>query len=314
MREGTRISVRGASTTERLGRSIELQNPLERCITVPGRHNSISAAIAESVWVLAGRDDIEFLLPYLPRAGDFSDDGRTWRGAYGPRLRRWQAVDQLDEVRRLLQRDPASRRGVIELFDPARDFEETRDVPCNNWLHFLLRDGRLDLHIATRSNDVWWGFSGINTFEWSLLHEALAHWLSVDVGVQRYFISSLHLYERHYGQAEQVVGSAPATTEYSKDSSSSWGTPWDDLTETLSRWFEIEHDLRSGRDASLDIESFADPLLRDMLRVLRATWAEWQGADPTSVSQHLEKVHAADLRWAAEADIARLRRAAARPQ
>jgi len=52
-------------------------------------------------------------------------------------------MDQLDEIRRLLNADLESRRAVAVLFDPAKDFTETLDVPCNNWLHFLVRHGRL---------------------------------------------------------------------------------------------------------------------------------------------------------------------------
>src|SRR6218665_2757480 len=52
-------------------------------------------------------------------------------------------MDQLDEIRRLLNADLESRRAVAVLFDPAKGFTETLDVPCNNWLHFLVRHGRL---------------------------------------------------------------------------------------------------------------------------------------------------------------------------
>jgi thymidylate synthase len=56
---------------------------------LPGRNNNVFAQLAETAWVLAGRNDLAFLGHYLPRVADFSDDGRTWRGAYGPRIRRW---------------------------------------------------------------------------------------------------------------------------------------------------------------------------------------------------------------------------------
>jgi thymidylate synthase len=304
---GSDVSVRGSATRELLGRTVEIDKPLERCITLPGRNNSISAAIAETLWVLAGRDDIDYLLPYIPRAREFSDDGVRWRGAYGPRLRDWHGIDQIGETRELLIGDSASRRAVMELFDPGLDFIQSRDIPCNNWLHFLIRDGRLDLHVAIRSNDVWWGFSGINTFEWSVLHEAMAYWLSVEVGVQRYFISSLHLYERHFDSAQRVLAESDVR-EYPSDSVSPWSTAWPDLEQTLAQWFELEKRIREGQVSDGELRDLPDPLLADFLRVLRATWAQrHQDAQPR-VDELLQEVVADDLRGAAADEILRLRR------
>jgi len=133
------------------------------------------------------RDDVGTGWPRRPRLPQPLPPSRsrvlrrrgTWRGAYGPRLRNWFGVDQVAAVFQLLRADHASRRAVINLFDPSRDFAQSKDVPCNNWLHFLIRDGHLVLNVVTRSNDIMWGFSGINTFEWSVLHEMMAFWLGV---------------------------------------------------------------------------------------------------------------------------------------
>ncbi|PDQ34164.1 MAG: hypothetical protein B5766_13125 [Candidatus Lumbricidophila eiseniae] len=54
-------------------------------------------------------------------------------------------------------------------------------------LHFLVRHGRLSLNVALRSNDVLWGFSGINTFEWSVLQEMMAYWVGVEIGPASFF-------------------------------------------------------------------------------------------------------------------------------
>ena len=164
------------------------------------------ASIAESMWVIAGRNDLDYLSAYLPRAVEYSDDGRTWRAGYGPRLRNWNGVDQLAEVVSILRADVSSRRAVAAIYDPDRDFVQSKDIPCNNWLHFLVRDGLVDLHIAARSTDIWWGFSGINAFEWTLLLEMVAFWLGQEPGRLVFFTSSMHLYERHFDRARQILG------------------------------------------------------------------------------------------------------------
>lgn len=58
---GQAVDVRGAPTREVRHASITLLNPLERCIVIPGRNNNPFAAIYETLWVLAGRNDISTL-------------------------------------------------------------------------------------------------------------------------------------------------------------------------------------------------------------------------------------------------------------
>src|SRR5579884_2635761 len=164
--EGKPLSIRGSSSMELRNRFIVLEKPQERCLVTPNRYNNIFAAIAETMWVLAGRNDLAFLSRYLPRARDFSDDGQTWRAAYGPRLRNWYGIDQLYENLILMQHELRTRRAVMSTFDPAVDFIDSKDIPCNNWIHWLVRDNHLHMNVAVRSNDIMWGFSGINAFEW----------------------------------------------------------------------------------------------------------------------------------------------------
>src|ERR1044071_339665 len=96
---------------------VHLTNPKNKVLTVPRRLSSFPATCAETLWVLAGRNDLEFLEYFLPRAKDFSDDGKTWRAAYGPRLRGGLMLwpDQLQFVADELRSDPTSRRAVITL-------------------------------------------------------------------------------------------------------------------------------------------------------------------------------------------------------
>lgn len=269
--QGTRIGVRENDTLELRNRQIELKYPLERCIIAPRRHNNIFATVAETMWVLAGRNDIGFLSHYLPRAHDFSDDGSTWRGGYGPRIRNWRGVDQLAAVVRLLRADPNSRRAVMSIFDPAQDFIESRDIPCNNWIHCYIRDGALHLNIAVRSNDIMWGFSGINTFEWSVIQEMLAYWTGVSVGTATFFISSLHLYSRHERRAPEIVQRFPDVTCYEAGIHSvSFGTQFSDFDKALDDWFALEALIRKHPEhARTAVEAYPDPLFRHFLALLR---------------------------------------------
>lgn len=296
---GRPVTVRGLATHESLVRSVTLAAPTERFITIPGRRNDVFATIAETMWVLAGRDDMDFLARYLGRARQFSDDQVAWRGGYGPRLRDWHGVDQVDEIRKLLSSDPDSRRGVAVLFDPARDFVPTLDVPCNNWLHFLLREGRLHLNVAVRSNDVLWGFSGINTFEWSVLHEMMAFWLGVRVGEASFFISSLHLYDERTEQADRTLAGYAGVTGYDEAwVAAPFRTQWEEFGSVLGRWFDLEARLASGEDCRMAVAEFPDPLLRQFLQAIAIKWAIAAGAEEAEKRKLVGELGHSDIGFA----------------
>jgi thymidylate synthase len=247
-RAGRAVTRRTDPTTELPGESFTITDPAQRCIVVPHRNNNVSASIAEALWTVAGRDDVAFIEPYLPRAADFSDDGTTWRGAYGPRIRSHFRVDQLDEARQLLLHDSLTRRAVVSLFDPSCDYEDmsTKDVPCNNWLHFLRVGDCLDLSIAVRSLDLIWGFSGSDSFLWSIVHELMASWVGLKVGRQHWFVGSCHVYESHLGRVTRILADPPTLTEPERRVRYS-GT-WSSFEPDLAAFFDVERALRSGLD------------------------------------------------------------------
>lgn len=233
---------RNGKVKEILGNVTKIRNPRNKFVLLPGRNNNPFASVAETMWVLSGRNDLEFLSKYLPRAKDFSDDGLTWRAGYGPRLRNFHGVDQLMEVYHILKEDPSSRRAVISIFDPSADFVESKDIPCNNWLNFQIRDGVLHMMVSVRSNDLIWGFSGINSFEWAVLHEMLADWLNVEVGTQTWLQGSLHCYEPHWGRLE-TLADADATFYPRFGKCYSYATYYpspDELEDSFEKFFERE--------------------------------------------------------------------------
>ena len=280
------VGSRNGEARELLGVRIELERPWERFSLVPGRSLSPAALIAETFWVLAGRNDTEWLSRYLPRANEFSDDGKTWRAGYGPRLRAWpinkmidgdlarRHFDQLPEVCRILRADPLSRRAVISLWDPARDLmADSKDLPCNDLIQFLVRDGLLHMHVHTRSNDFIWGWSGINTFEWSCLQEMVANSLDVHLGPVVYSIGSFHLYERHYSKAQKMV-ERYGLDEYPENDLSPTG--FDFYVERdgvrLESFFNMEYYLRSNPEYAGELPRHCDLELLPWLYAIDIFW------------------------------------------
>ena len=106
MINGNDVGSRDQEQREVLSTLTKISHPTERFLVLPHRNNNVFAQVAETMWVIAGRDDLHFLKHYLPRAEEYSDDSLTWRAAYGPRLRKWKGkVDQLQGVVNRLRED-----------------------------------------------------------------------------------------------------------------------------------------------------------------------------------------------------------------
>ena len=179
-----------------------------RSLTLRERRKNFGLQLMEFLWIWHGSNRLAPLASVCKQWAAYSDDGVTLHGAYGSRLRNpsVNGPDQLAQCMTLLQRDPHTRQAVMTIWDPAQDLcSTTKDKPCNNWLHFMLRNERLDLTVVTRSNDVWWGIP-YNVFNWTQLQCVVAARLGVEPGVYTHFTDSLHLYEKDRARALDVVG------------------------------------------------------------------------------------------------------------
>lgn len=180
---------------------MEIMHPRDRWIGIPNRNNSSIAACAETLWVLAGRSDLEFLNRFLPRAKNFSDDGKSWRGAYGERL---YSHGQLDSVVNRLKENNNTRQAYLTLYDPNRDTDlniqkeigttKTKDFICNVSLMFSIENNKLNLTVTNRSNDLIWGLGTINNIEFTIIQELVAEMVGVKLGKYYVLSNNLHYY------------------------------------------------------------------------------------------------------------------------
>lgn len=312
--EGDTVESRNGTTRELTMQQVTLTDPWPLEITTPGRKVSLPAQIAETMWLLAGRNDVEWLSHYLPRAKEFSDDGKTWRGGYGPRIRRWESsdgwqhLDQLAHVVDLIKADPQTRRAVLNIYNPSIDMEPGKDIPCNNWVHLLPRDGKLHAHVAIRSNDLFWGWSGINSFEWSALLTIVAGLTGLQRGSITFSISSLHLYDKHWERAANISNSwDPAADNSFPRPNPDFTVSWEanDIASfdfIVKRWFEVEKLIRTDAaeaDVIQAINDFPEPMLASWLWVLYA----WHNGDMDILS--MMGFEGSSLYAAAEASPAR---------
>jgi hypothetical protein len=163
--------------------------------------------------MIDGRNDVSFVANLVPRMAEFSDDGKTFHGAYGHRWRKHFGFcfDQLAMISDALRANPDDRRQVLSMWDAKVDLEApSKDLPCNTHAYFSRdQDGRLDLMVCNRSNDAVWGACGSNAVHFSLLQELIAGLIGCEVGKYWQVSNNMHLYlERHEKLMNQLADRA----------------------------------------------------------------------------------------------------------
>jgi len=156
MKQGKLIQSRNGLCWELLDVDFILHNPKARYLHLNGRTNNPFATFFEVIWVFAGYDHLDELLHFIPRAKNYSDDGKTWRGAYGSRI---YAHGQIDSILEHFEKDLNTRRAVMTIWQPEYDtqqsireqgFEDSKDIPCSQWLGFWIRENKLYLKFQMR--------------------------------------------------------------------------------------------------------------------------------------------------------------------
>lgn len=233
------------------------ERPCERVLFWPERDANPFFHLYESLWMLAGRNDILPLTRYAKNMANYSDDGVTQHGAYGYRWRKQfyhlgKGVDN-DQLRILaesLKENPDDRRTVLQMWDAQLDLgKQGKDFPCNTTAT-LQRDteGKLDLTVFCRSNDLIWGAYGANAVHFSMLLEYMANWIGCPVGVYRQVSVNWH------GYLTTVTPMLPLVNQIGKYNDIA--NPYTDGTQT--RPIPIEGEIRRVDELIASILADAD--------------------------------------------------------
>lgn len=176
------------------------EKPMERVLFWKERDANPFFHLYEALWMLAGRNDVAGVVRYAKQMAEYSDDGETLHGAYGYRWRNWfttlRGPDQLTIIAETLRSNPDDRRCVLQMWDVSEDLGLAgKDFPCNLTATFQRdQNGRLDLTVFCRSNDIIWGCYGANAVHFSVLLDYMAAWVGCPVGVYRQVSVNWHAY------------------------------------------------------------------------------------------------------------------------
>lgn len=202
----TEIKVTKGDTHEIPGALLKLKNPRARLSRTEGK-GTIFSCLGELLWYLSGSNKLDFIQHYIKIYNQFSDDGRTVYGAYGPRLFGVGSNAQVYNIIKKLKAKSTSRKAVLQLFSAEDILDEHEDVPCTCTLQFLIRDKKLSLYTSMRSNDAYKGLPH-DIFAFTMIQEIVARELEVELGEYSHYVGSLHIYKDDIGNIESFISEA----------------------------------------------------------------------------------------------------------
>lgn len=301
------------------------EKPMERVLFSPLRDANPFFHLMESLWMLAGRNDLEFVQQFNKRFDGYSDDGRTVHGAYGFRWRNWYNLDQLAILYEELRDKPNTRRAVLNMWSPIGDLIplvindndrevaigglEGRDVPCNTHCYFDVRGGRLNMTVCNRSNDIIWGAYGANVVHFSVLQEYMAGWLGVPVGEYRQFSNNFHAYLDVYseGKLQEIAKEAEVTDYYHKPAGGMNGDAVDAMPMMMTDIEAFNEDLMSFMMAPMKSHNYRNKFFAFVATPMYYAWHD-RKKKLNDGMKHIEKVEATDWKQAATMWIGRRER------
>lgn len=171
------------------------ERPEERVLFDSTRDANPFFHLIESLWILGGSNRVELPSMFLEGIKRFSDDGATFHGAYGHRLRKAFGFDQIIRAVELLVTKPDTRQCVMSIWHPALDMgATTKDMPCNDMIMLDVVNGRLNMTVCNRSNDAIWGAYGANAVQFSMLQEFIAIYAKLERGFYVQQSNNFHVY------------------------------------------------------------------------------------------------------------------------
>lgn len=196
----TTLGARGRSTLELCSVMLHVGFSRFNLIGWPARQLSYRFAVAEWLWIAAGRNDLEMISAYMPALAGYSLNEQAMTGAYGPPL-----LEQRLTMSRLLREDPTTRQAVAIIARP-RPQAFDPDVPCTLTFQLLQRGDHLHGIVNMRSSDAWLGLP-YDFFTFSQLLASAAGTLGKAPGELTFNLASSHLYVDCVDEVRQLIGS-----------------------------------------------------------------------------------------------------------
>lgn len=293
-------------TTSRNGNVLQITEPmiitygkpLERVLFNQARDANPFFHLYESLWMLAGREDVAPLAFYNSKMADYSDDGARFNAPYGNRWRNWKVpyevdpytcastnqlggvqipwkkVDQLALIIDHLKRKPDSRRCVLNMWSVYSDLlrnETSKDLACNTEVMFGIRQEETSTYPPTNQPGPFKRYLDMtvinrsNDTVWGMLGANVVHfsflleYMAAQIGVE-------------VGVYNQISNNLHVYE---------WNFKPDEwLADTTPNWYEYDHTQTSGTAAGNRIPLIENPQVFDKeLPLFVETYSHKNGAE-----------------------------------
>ena len=196
---GEEASPRGMKTREIEDAVIHIDDVFHTLPLNVGRGAVPGIGAVEACQLLSGTSFPKTVIAVGPQFKNYAEDNGIFHGAYGLRTQ-----GQYDAVIEKLTNDSDSRQAVVTIWNPEFDNQpDKRDYPCTVLHQFRIRNNKLNMSVYMRSNDVWLG-AAYDFFQFTQVQIAMASVLGIEPGRYVHHVGSLHIYEQHYGAAENL--------------------------------------------------------------------------------------------------------------
>jgi thymidylate synthase len=280
-------------------------HPRERVIFLPERDANPYFHFMESLWMMAGRNDVEWISKFNSKIANYSDDGVTFHGAYGFRWRHAETLeptvtgdyeihnmDQLKTIANMLKENPDDRRVVLQMWNADMDLGKGgKDFPCNLIITFRINpEGHLDMTVFNRSNDMIWGAYGANAVHMSFMQEVMAAWIGVPIGQYWQISTNLHAYLDTLEKAKDVVNYELGVTPYAMGAVE----PYPIVNTPIETWF-AELDMFMGEGSVI---GYTDPFFKRVAVPMLNSWSAWKAKNKTGALEYANSIIASDWKKA----------------
>lgn len=160
-------------------------------------------------WMITGSTDHEIILKDYPNVAKFVEKPKSpllpdnFNTFYGPRI-----LEQLPFIINELKKNPNTRRAVISILDKGDlqllDKEETLEFPCADSGTFFIRDGKLNLHLHMRSQNMGQVLK-LDMYLWGRFACELAEELEVNPGRFTSSVASAHVFKKDFDYLNTII-------------------------------------------------------------------------------------------------------------
>lgn len=174
----------------------------------------LRSVIAELIWFLKGRTDVQWLQEHGCKIwNEWATASGDLGPVYGKQWRSWacpdgSSIDQISDVIERIKKTPYSRRLIVSAWNPA-DLPDESVSPqenveagrmalaaCHTLFQFYVADGKLSCQLYQRSADLFLGVP-FNIASYALLTHMIAQQCDLEVGDFVHTFGDCHLYNDH---------------------------------------------------------------------------------------------------------------------